>query len=214
VAPYGRVAESLSAGDHPSTLLRTWIEVVVNAKRRFLPRHSTLVAYVALFVALGGTTYAAVSLPKNSVGTKQLKDGAVTSSKLNANATISHANRAANADRLGGSPAAAFLLRCPTGMLRAGNLCVDFAARPPATLANALQTCASAGLRLADAGELALAFNNLGAPQPYEWTGATTYIGATEYGQLLADNPGREIAFSYGAMTLGETYRCVSSPSN
>jgi hypothetical protein len=41
-----------------------------------------VVALIALFVALGGTTYAATSLPKNSVGTKQLKKNAVTASKL------------------------------------------------------------------------------------------------------------------------------------
>ena len=40
------------------------------------------VAYLALAVALGGTSYAAVNLPKNSVGTKQLKKNAVTSPKV------------------------------------------------------------------------------------------------------------------------------------
>ena len=40
------------------------------------------VAYLALFVALGGTGYAAVNLPPGSVGTRQLRNGAVTSSKL------------------------------------------------------------------------------------------------------------------------------------
>jgi hypothetical protein len=44
------------------------------------------VALTALFVALGGTGYAASVLSKNSVGTKQLKDGAVTSQKLHDNA--------------------------------------------------------------------------------------------------------------------------------
>jgi hypothetical protein len=43
---------------------------------------SNLVGYLALFVALGGTSYAAVSLPAESVGTKQLRNGAVTSKKL------------------------------------------------------------------------------------------------------------------------------------
>jgi hypothetical protein len=37
---------------------------------------------IALFVALGGTGYAAVNLPKNSVGSRQLKPNAVTSSKV------------------------------------------------------------------------------------------------------------------------------------
>src|SRR3954451_13161694 len=35
------------------------------------------VGYLALFVALGGTSYAAVSLPKNSVTSKQVKDGSL-----------------------------------------------------------------------------------------------------------------------------------------
>src|SRR2546423_6300166 len=46
------------------------------------PSHATVVAYLALFTALGGGAYAATSLPKNSVGTKQLKDNAVISSKI------------------------------------------------------------------------------------------------------------------------------------
>jgi hypothetical protein len=40
------------------------------------------VALLALFVALGGTSYAVFSLPKSSVGTKQLKNGAVTARKV------------------------------------------------------------------------------------------------------------------------------------
>ena len=40
------------------------------------------VAYVALFVALGGTGYAAVTLPRNSVGTAQLRRGAVSTNQL------------------------------------------------------------------------------------------------------------------------------------
>lgn len=41
-----------------------------------------VVAYLALFVALGGTTYAATALPAGSVGSKQLRNGAVTNKKL------------------------------------------------------------------------------------------------------------------------------------
>jgi hypothetical protein len=32
-----------------------------------------VVAYIALFIALGGTSYAAINLPRNSVGSKQLR---------------------------------------------------------------------------------------------------------------------------------------------
>jgi hypothetical protein len=47
-----------------------------------MSRHGTIVAYLALFVALGGTSYAAVKLPKNSVSTAQLKANSVTSAKV------------------------------------------------------------------------------------------------------------------------------------
>jgi hypothetical protein len=40
------------------------------------------VATLALFIALGGVSYAVTSLPKNSVGNDQLKNGAVTSPKV------------------------------------------------------------------------------------------------------------------------------------
>lgn len=48
---------------------------------RFL--RGNAIGLLALFIALGGTTYAATALPKNSVGTKQLKKGAVTKAKIN-----------------------------------------------------------------------------------------------------------------------------------
>jgi hypothetical protein len=43
---------------------------------------SNAVGYIALFVALGGTSYAALSVPAGSVGTQQLRNGAVTNRKL------------------------------------------------------------------------------------------------------------------------------------
>jgi len=47
-----------------------------------LPAPSTVLAGLALLVALGGTGYAATVLPSGSVGTAQLKDNAVVSSKV------------------------------------------------------------------------------------------------------------------------------------
>jgi hypothetical protein len=76
------------------------------------------VALIALFVAMGGTGYAAFKLPQNSVGTKQLKKNAVTGAKvknrsltgadINAGSLGSvpnahHADDASNLDGLGAS---------------------------------------------------------------------------------------------------------------
>jgi hypothetical protein len=51
---------------------------------RSVPRPSPalIVACLALFVALSGTSYAVLVLPANSVGTAQLKNNAVISSKV------------------------------------------------------------------------------------------------------------------------------------
>lgn len=46
----------------------------------YLRRHH--IGLIALFVALGGTSYAATQLSANSVGTKQIRNGAVTPVKL------------------------------------------------------------------------------------------------------------------------------------
>jgi hypothetical protein len=105
-------------------------------QRKF--NYANVVATLALFVALGGSAYAAGKLPKNSVGTKQLKAGSVTAPKIK-NGTITgakinlgslgtvpsatsaasathaatatnatNATNAANAGALGGSPSSAF----------------------------------------------------------------------------------------------------------
>ena len=92
-----------------------------------------LVAYLALFVALSGSAYAATALPRNSVGTKQIKKRAVNGAKVKKNtltgvhiresklAQVPLAARALNADNaanaaragdaatLGGQPPSAFL---------------------------------------------------------------------------------------------------------
>jgi hypothetical protein len=44
--------------------------------------YANVIATLALFIALGGTSYAATQLAKNSVGSKQLKAGAVTAAKI------------------------------------------------------------------------------------------------------------------------------------
>ena len=49
-----------------------------------LPSPAMVVACIALAVALGGTSYAAIKLPRNSVGTSQLRKNAVVATKLSA----------------------------------------------------------------------------------------------------------------------------------
>ncbi len=49
---------------------------------RHRPSPAIVIASVALIIAMGGTGYAAMSIPNNSVGTAQLREGAVTKQKI------------------------------------------------------------------------------------------------------------------------------------
>jgi hypothetical protein len=50
---------------------------------------ANVMSVIAVFIALGGTTYAAVTLPKNSVRAKQIAKNAVGASEIKANAVRS-----------------------------------------------------------------------------------------------------------------------------
>jgi len=58
----------------------------MNPKNLARPSPAMVVAVVALIVALGGGAWAATNLPRNSVGTKQLRNNAVTKAKIRRNA--------------------------------------------------------------------------------------------------------------------------------
>lgn len=59
------------------------------ARARSRLTYANVTATLALFIALGGTGYAALTLPRNSVGVKQIRAGAVTNTKLAAGSVSS-----------------------------------------------------------------------------------------------------------------------------
>jgi hypothetical protein len=64
--------------------------------------YANVMATTAVFVALGGTSYAALQLPKGSVGTKQLKRNSVTSPKVKPGALLLSDFKASQRARLRG----------------------------------------------------------------------------------------------------------------
>lgn len=55
----------------------------VRVHRLIAHLRSNLVGWIALFVALGGTGYAAISIPRNSVGAAQIRNRSITPAKFN-----------------------------------------------------------------------------------------------------------------------------------
>jgi len=64
--------------------------------------YANVVATVALFVALGGSSYAALKLPTNSVGSKQLKKNSITSPKVKRGSLLTSDFKASQRARLRG----------------------------------------------------------------------------------------------------------------
>jgi hypothetical protein len=82
---------------------------------------ANVVGYAALFVALGGTAAAATGLSRNSVGTRQIRNGAVTGKKVachtltGANIKASTLGTVPNSSRLGHLEPSAFQMRVAGG---------------------------------------------------------------------------------------------------
>ena len=115
-------------------------------------RYANVTATLALIVALGGTSYAAISLPANSVGSKQLKKRAVTNSKLRPNAvtsaTVRNGSLRAKDFKAGQLPAG------PAGPAGATNIVSRRIASPPvaAGALGAVKVACNAGERAITAG--------------------------------------------------------------
>lgn len=179
------------------------------------PSHTTIVAYLALFAALGGTSYAAINLPRNSVGAKQIKKAAVRSPEIRNNTvtsrdirnrtirgrdvrpnslsgrhireqTLATVPQAANADTLGGLTASQLKVHCPAGTLVSSGTCIELTPRSPLSWGLATRACTVAGRRLPTYGEL-IGFYNSQRPLAVggEHTGNLTESSTTA-GQLDA----------------------------
>ena len=124
---------------------------------------ANVVAYLALFVALGGTGYAATNLPAGSVGTRQLKNHSITPIKFDRGSVAGYVRDWITIDSrgviLGSRPKAHMIVWRPSGPAVGGLIqwsqplaatCVAFAnpenaGGPPLAYASAV--VASAGPR-------------------------------------------------------------------
>jgi hypothetical protein len=138
--------------------------------------YANVMSTFAAFVALSGATaFAASALPKNSVGSRQIKAKAITSGKL-ANGAVNAAKVAAgsltganiNLSQLGTVPRATSAkhaeaadvvdghsIGCPANTTQYNGLCFDSSPNPPvSTLKQAADACAANGGFLPSATDL------------------------------------------------------------
>ena len=154
------------------------------------PSHATLVAYLALFVALGGT--AAVALPgKNSVESDDIKRNAVKGADVN--------ERSLNG-----------VLQCPSALRGHEGLCVDRSNRPAADWQGALLNCAQRKLRLPTVGEGLVLVRRLPRDNTQLWTSLNE--SANDVGIVVLNEVGVGPNLAEDGSFSSHTYRCVTVP--
>jgi hypothetical protein len=190
--------------------------------------YANLTATLALFVALGGTSYAAVQLSgrdirahsltarnfqRNSVG------GAAVKEK-----SLGTVPRAREAVRLDGVEAERLLVHCPEGTIPAADTCIETQAHPPAPLHSAMLECAAIesqsgpGRRLPTYNELAIALTHeqIALASGGELTGqvfpSTVNPGLVE--ALYVTTKTGNVALTPDTDPGAKSYRCVADPLN
>ncbi len=111
--------------------------------------YANVMATIAVFIALGGSSYAALTITgrnvkDSSLSWRDLKRNTLGGTRIK-ESRLGQVPRAANADRVGGLGAAQLLVRCPPGTFPAGGTCIEAVARAAQSYGGAVLACGSAG---------------------------------------------------------------------
>lgn len=185
-------------------------------------------ATLAVFIALGGSSYAALSVTgrdvaNNSLTYRDLKRNTLGGSRVK-ESRLGKVRRARNADRLNGSTAAGLLVRCPANTVPISDVCVETAVRAPASYGVAAGVCegigrpSGPGRRLPNHDELMTAIGDAGIT-----LGAggelthNVYPAASRPGRLdvlyVTDNVG-SVSLTPDTGAGAKAFRCVTDPLN
>jgi hypothetical protein len=203
--------------------------------------YANVMATIAVFIALGGASYAAVKLPAKSVGTKQIKKGAVKTAKLGREAvkagkiakgaivTTRLRNGAVTSEKVadgsllaqdfaaGQLPAApqgsAASIDCPAGTSLVVGVCFETSTRAPEITVLAMSDCGDDGRRLPSQSELvSYGRSTFTSQPPAEWAGGLIYNGS-EIGAMTVAAWSADQSFVFKASGSEVPYRCVVPPS-
>ncbi|MFN8161364.1 MAG: hypothetical protein U0R52_10030 [Solirubrobacterales bacterium] len=176
--------------------------------------YANVMATLAVFIALGGTALAGVLISSN----RQVGRGTISGHNPPPGAHPNLIGGSVGATDLSSKLKASLKVRCPADMRQAGELCFEDSTRTDASPETALKTCSLARRRLPTLAEMAVVFENSGAPQPNQWV-ATQWTEGDPYGLgggTLGEDSSRQYVYGAGGATPSykAPYRCVASPTN
>jgi hypothetical protein len=205
--------------------------------------YANVVATVALFVALGGTSYAVLhvssddvidnslrsrDIQNDSLLSRDIRDRTIRARDVRREALGSRAikesalgtvPRASEADRVGGASAQDLRLKCPADTVRKAGFCIETMTRAPSGFVTAVNVCDGAGRALVTFAELDLYARSNGPLPQAEWT-ASVYRnpdnGPTAVEQLEAVllSGGGDVGYDRVHVPVQHAFRCAALPSN
>jgi hypothetical protein len=188
--------------------------------------YANVMATLAVFIALGGSSYAAITISGTAI-----KNRSIPGIKLRANAvtgrevkesTLGRVSRAKNADRVGGLTAADLKIKCPADTFPTADVCIERTSRPPTSYGSAVLQCllvgtpAGPGRRLPTHGELRAALTAVPLTPGGELT-SNVYPSSSDPGRLdviYITNDVGGVALTPDTAAGAKPYRCVTDPLN
>lgn len=193
--------------------------------------YANVMATVAVFIALGGSSYAVLRVDSaaildGSIKARDVARDALTGKQV-AEARLGRVPRAKVADRLGPRASQALRLRCAPATALAAGLCVETNVRPPLTYLEAATSCGGTNTgsrRLPTAAELVAYFAAGGDIAPGGEITSNVFESRSVAGRMdvliLTEERGNTVAApaipldSQGGGTVRVAFRCVTTPTN
>jgi hypothetical protein len=200
---------------------------VIEALRRRLT-YANVMATLAVFIALGGSSYAALritgrNVENGSLTFRDLRRDTLGGSRIK-ESRLGTVHRARSASRLNGMTSAQLLVRCPEGTFPVSDVCVETASRGPAPYGAAAVLCEGTdrqtgpGRRLPNHDELMTAIGEPGITLAAggELT-RNVYPSGSVTGQVdvlyITDHVG-SVALTPDTAAGAKAFRCVADPRN
>lgn len=200
-------------------------------------------ATFAVFIALGGTSYAVLQIGSedvadnslrsrdvrnNTLRTRDVRDRTLRARDLAPNSlgggvvkesALATVPSASNALRLGGATAQDLLIKCPSDTVAKAGVCIESSPRTPESFLGAIDRCDLAGRGLPTMSQLdPYARSNGPLPQP-EWTGSVYRNTAgpppdIEQFEAAVLEGGGNPSHDQVYKAVQHAFRCVALPSN
>jgi hypothetical protein len=203
---------------------------MLSSLRRHLS-YANVMATIAVFIALGGSSYAIVQ-----VGSEDIADGSVKSrdirnrgiaerdvrtNALGARSIREKSLRGVRSARVAAGLTAAasaqFKLRCPEGTVLAASLCFETTTRISSDYRTAMSACSAVNLgnrRLPTHPELQSYFSQGATPASGGEMTATAFESRTQPGTLDVLVMTEQTSFQIASGSVDRPFRCVTNPTN